>query len=391
MGNELLIAGGGIGGLAAAVAATRAGWSARVFEQAQTFSEVGAGIQLGPNATRILRDWGLLEGPLAERVVHPQRLVVCDAVDGGALGGLRLDDFEARYGAPYLTVHRADLHAALFGTAVASGVPLHVATAVSSLLETGDCVRVTCPGRADAEGDALVGADGLWSTVRAHVAGSEAPRYTGHLAYRGLLPFAAGGAASAQVTAWLGPRMHMVTYPVAGGEFLNVVCIVEGPQPSGDARSWDHEGVREQLFSSLGRICSEVRRQLESVAQWRLWPLNGRPRVASAAQMAKGRVALLGDAAHPMLPYLAQGAGMAIEDARELQRVLSVADGRVIDVETALQRYALSRWQRCARVQARSLRNATIFHAGGPLRIARNLSMRVLGEKLLDLPWLYGH
>lgn len=391
MTQELLIAGGGIGGLAAAVAATRAGWCARVFEQAEAFSEVGAGVQLGPNSTRVLREWGLLDGPLAERAVRPRRLVVCDAVDGGELGSLALDDFEARYGAPYLTVHRADLHAALLGAALAGDVRLHAGTPIDAVQATPEGVRVTCPRREAAEGDALVAADGLWSNLREQVAGPGRPRYTGHLAYRALLPLGAGDASDAEVTAWLGPRMHMVTYPVRAGEYLNLVCIAEGPLPAGDPRSWDHDAVRSQLFGALGRVCAQARMQLEAVRHWRLWPLHGRAPVAGAGQMASGRVALLGDAAHPMLPYLAQGAGMAIEDARELQRVLPLADGRAIDVPTALQRYALNRWQRCARVQARSMRNGTIFHAHGPLRIARNLSMRALGERLIDLPWLYNH
>jgi salicylate hydroxylase len=132
-----------------------------------------------------------------------------------------------------------------------------------------------------------------------------------------------------------------------------------------------------------------VRERVASIPEWRLWVLHARTAVASADEMARGRIAVLGDAAHPMRPYLAQGAGMAIEDARELQRVLSSADGRVIDVPTALRRYALNRWQRAAKVQERSERNGTIFHATGPLRLARNAAMRALGAKLLDQPWLY--
>jgi salicylate hydroxylase len=393
MTQELLIAGGGIAGLAAAVAATRAGWSARVFEQAQAFSEVGAGVQLGPNVTRILREWGLLDGVLADRVARPVRLVVRDAVDGAQLGTLALADFDSRYGAPYVTVHRADLHAALVDAARGAAAHLRTAHAVLSVRESASGVLVKCGDGPEVEGDALAGADGLWSQIRSHLGDVSLPRYTGHLAYRALLPMDSVPSEMRvnEVTAWLGPDMHLVTYPVRGGESLNIVCVVEGPLPPGDAHSWDHEGVRAQLLASLGEVCAAARDRIEAVPAWRLWPLHGRAPVSGADLMARGRVALVGDAAHPMLPYLAQGAGMAIEDARELERVLAVVDGRTIDVPTALSRYALNRWQRCARVQARSLRNATVFHASGALRVARNVSMRIGGERLMDVPWLYNH
>jgi salicylate hydroxylase len=222
------------------------------------------------------------------------------------------------------------------------------------------------------------------------VAGGEAPRATGHLAYRGLVRQADLPAAlrSDEVTAWLGPRMHGVTYPVRGGEWLNAVCVVEGAR-AGDARHWDHAANAADLESALGPVCAELLDRLRAVPAWRLWMLHDRPPLRDAGLMAAGRLALLGDAAHPMLPYLAQGAGMALEDARELQRVLAVADGRLIDVPTALRRYALNRWARCARVQRRSQRNGVIFHAGGPLRWGRDAAMALVGDRLLDLPWLY--
>jgi salicylate hydroxylase len=241
------------------------------------------------------------------------------------------------------------------------------------------------------EGDALVAADGVWSRLRQVVAGEGAPRFTGHVAYRALarqsdLP---QSLRASDVTVWLGPMLHLVRYPVRGGEWLNVVCLVEG-RLQGDPRSWDEKAALADLQSAMGPVCAPARELVAAMPQWRLWALNGRAPVRGAHEMARGRIALLGDAAHPMLPYLAQGAGMALEDARELERVLAVADGRVLDVPTALQRYALSRWQRCARVQERALRNGRIFHAGGPLRLARNAAIRMGGERVLDVPWLYG-
>ena len=391
MSRELLIAGGGIGGLAAAVAARRARWEARLFEQADRFSEVGAGIQLGPNTSRILREWDLLQGPLADQVATPPRLRVRDGVDGAELGLLELGaSCEQRYGAPYLTVHRADLQAALLEAARLAGTRMHSGCRISSVEPQADGVAVRTPAAELVNGDALVAADGVWSKLRQEVAGGDAPRSSGHLAYRGIvrqhdLP---ERLRSAEVTVWLAPRMHLVSYPVRGGDWLNVVCVVEGTQP-GDPHDWDHAASQAQLDAALGPVCAEVRERVASMPDWRLWVLHARPPVASPDQMARGRLALLGDAAHPMRPYLAQGAGMAIEDARELQRVLAMVSDDIADVPTALRRYALNRWERVARVQERSLRNGTIFHASGPLRLARNAGLRTLGARLLDQPWLY--
>lgn len=392
MTGEILIAGGGLGGLAAAVAARRAGWEARLLEQAEAFSEVGAGIQLGPNATSILREWGLLQGDLGGRVARPGQLCVRDARTGGELGALRLGHaFEQRYGAPYCTVHRADLQQALLEAARAAGARLHTGTRVESTRQDGSAVQVRADAGPELEADALVAADGLWSRVREEVLADGLPRFTGHVAYRGLARQADLPAAlrSADVTVWLGRRMHVVRYPVRGGDWLNIVCLVEG-RVTGDARGWDHEAVVADLHAVVADACGPLQELVRATPGWRLWALHGRPPVRDASQMAQGRIALLGDAAHPMLPYLAQGAGMALEDARELQRVLAAAADGAMDVSTALRRYALNRWQRCAQVQRRSQRNATIFHAAGPLRWGRDLGMRLLGERLLDMPWLYG-
>jgi salicylate hydroxylase len=388
--RELLVAGGGIAGLAAAIAARRAGWEARVLEQSPVFAESGAGIQLGPNAVRILRDWGLLAGELHRQSFSPQHLRVRDGVDGAELAMLPLSGMEQRYGAPYLTLHRADLHAGLLDAARGLGTRLHAARRVTHLSEQGGVVHAEAAGGPDVEAEAVVVADGLWSEVRGQVAADGPAHSTGHLAYRGLvrqcdLP---PPLRSREVTVWLAPRMHLVTYPVRGGDVLNTVCLVEG-RVAGNPRDWDHVAVRCELEAALGPVCAGVRDQLAAVPEWRLWVLHDRAPVAGPEALARGRIALLGDAAHPMLPYLAQGAGMALEDARELQRLLAVADERVVDVPTAFQRYALNRWERVARVQARSRRNARIFHAQGALRLGRNLALRTLGSHLLDQPWLY--
>lgn len=411
--RQLIVAGGGIGGLAAALAAHRAGWQARVLEQASVFSEVGAGLQLGPNATRRLAGWGLLD---AARDVgcEPRRLVARHAIDGRELAALPLGaQAQARYGAPYLTMHRADLHAlllqALHGTEVSLEAGVRVegltgdvgdrGTGDGGAAEGGEGVGLrlaSAGGEGGAAGDALVGADGLWSAVRESLLADGPPRPSDHVAYRGLIPLpGVDGPWAHEVTAWLGPRLHAVSYPVRGGRALNVVCVVQQPVQGADVslRGWDVSQTAQRLAAATVAIratAGPLRELLDAVPTWGLWVLHDRPPVAGPQQMARGRAALLGDAAHPMRPYLAQGAAMALEDADELGRCLRAVNDRIVDVPQALRRYALARWERVARVQRRSLRNAAIFHAQGPTRIARDLALRSLGPRLMDLPWLYG-
>lgn len=392
MKKQVLIAGGGIGGLAAALGASRAGWDVRLYERAGTFSEVGAGVQLSPNVVRCLQGWGL-QAPLQAVAAFPQRLQVRSASSGQVLAALPLGaDMVQRYGAAYATVHRADLHALLLQAVQAeAGAHLNLGLAITRYTDAEGAVLVRTSQGKDVEGDALVGADGLRSSTRAQLLGDGPPRTSGHLAYRALVPQSALPQAlrTAEVTAWLGPRLHAVQYPVRRGELQNLVVIIEGPAP-GDLDNWDHAANAADLEGALAGTCTALQDVVRSVASvgsgWRLWPLSDRPPVRSAAQMAQGLVALLGDAAHPMRPYLAQGAGMAIEDATQLQRALSMHD---LEVAVRLRRYALNRWERNARVQARSQRNGRIFHATGPVRWGRDASLRLLGARLLDLPWLY--
>jgi salicylate hydroxylase len=179
-----------------------------------------------------------------------------------------------------------------------------------------------------------------------------------------------------------------VTYPVRGGEWLNVVAIVQGAVPA-HPEGWDQFAVAADLQRALGETCAALQDLVQAAPDWLLWVLHERPPLKGAQAMSHGRVALLGDAAHPMRPYLAQGAGMAIEDAQELGRCLGMARERIADPATALRRYALNRWERCARVQRQAERNGRIFHATGPVQWGRDLSLRLLGERLLDQPWLY--
>ncbi|OIN94215.1 MAG: FAD-dependent oxidoreductase [Comamonadaceae bacterium CG1_02_60_18] len=392
---HVLIAGGGIGGLSAALACARAGARVSLFERAPAFAEFGAGIQLGPNVMRVLHSWGL-KPALDAVAAFPDRLQVCCATGGGELGSLRLGaDAVRRYGAPYATIRRVDLHQALL-QAVRShdDVVLHLGNAVAGVRQDGTTVTVQLSDGQTASADLLVAADGGWSVLRQQLLHDGTPQPTGHLAYRAMvlqsdLP---PKLRSQRVTAWLGPKMHVVHYPVACGQWLNVVAIVHG-QVLGDMSHWDHSANAQDVQRAMADTCPVLRNLIHAIEAWRLWPLSIRPPMQGAHEHAKGRVAFLGDAAHPMVPYLAQGAAMAIEDAATLAQVLLGggalgADGTAA-VEELLHAYTSARWPRNAHVQARAIRNGEIFHATGPVRWGRDAAMRLLGERLLDVPWLY--
>ncbi len=386
--QQMLIAGGGIGGLAAAVACTQRGVPVQLLERAAQLSEVGAGIQIGPNVTRILQAWGLGDA-LAQVAAFPPRLQARDAQTGQVLGTLTLGErAQSLYGAPYATIHRADLQGLLHSAAQSAGVDIRLGQTVQGWQDTADGLGVTTADGASVQAGALIGADGVWSAVRQQLLGDAPARFTGHLAYRALVAQADLPAhlRSEQVTVWMGPRLHVVHYPVRSGQWLNLVAIVHGakPEPSQD---WDQVGQTQALMQAMGAVGHDLHERLASVPAWRQWALHDREPLNGAKQMAQGRVALLGDAAHPMRPYLAQGAGMAIEDAQVLAQCFCIDNATVPE---QLQAYAEQRWVRNARVQARAIRNGRIFHAQGAVALGRNLSMRLMGERVMDVPWLYG-
>ncbi len=391
--NSMLIVGGGIGGLAAALACVEKGAKPLLIERTSQFSEVGAGIQMGPNVTRTLFSWGL-EKTLQDFIFTPRSLQVRDAVSGQTLGTLRLGQrSQEKYGAPYVTVHRADLHQTLLQKVLSAGVAeLRLQSEVDSLQEDHKGVTANVKdlltGRVEALNvQAVVGADGLWSDIRNFVLPQTSPRTTGLVAYRALLPMQTLPEFLRQqdVMVWVGSRMHAVLYPVRGGEFLNMVVIAPGQLPE-SLQDWDHDANQEELFEALGVLHPHLKDVLEAVPAWRRWPICDLPPLVSASQMAKGRIALLGDAAHPMRPFLAQGAGMAIEDAAALAACWAQVD---LPINERWHIYAQMRWARNAKVQARSIRNGKIFHMQGPMRWGRDMAMRLMGESLMDVPWLY--
>jgi salicylate hydroxylase len=389
MDKSMVISGGGIGGLAAALACAHAGWKVDLLEQSPVFGEVGAGIQLGPNVVKVLKTMGVADA-LSRVAAFPNHLEVRNATTAERLAVLPLGKTaEQRYGAPYVTIARADMHTLLLEAVRAQGgVDLHLDSRVIGIKQGEQGVAVETVQDQTFEAPLLVGADGLWSTVRKQVVQNDvAPRVTGHLAFRAMLPQSALPASlrTQVVTAWMGPDFHAVHYPVRSGEWLNVVCIVHG-KVSGDPQSWDHSANAHELRSRMSLARGALRDLIYAVDQWRLWPLTDRAPMASAAEHAKGRIALLGDAAHPMRPYLAQGAGMAIEDAAALATSLGELPHQV---PQALTRFAHRRWQRNARVQARAIRNGEIYHFKGLQQVGRDIALKLLGARLMDVPWLY--
>ena len=396
---SLLVSGAGIAGLAAALACGRAGRAVRVIERAGAFGEVGAGIQIGPNVTRILHGWGL-EQPLARLAAFPDRLQVRSAVSGRELAAMPLGALmRQRYGAPYATVHRADLHRLLLDAVRTHGdAQLDLDSGLLEFAQSpGAGVTASIAGGRQLQADVLLGADGLWSQVRRQLLDDGDPQPTGHLAYRALLRQSdlPAGLRSGQVTAWLGPQLHVVQYPVRGGDWLNLVVVVHGASDGlrasnatpGQLANWNQHADRAQLLAALGTVAPSLRSLVEAVPAWRLWILCDRAPMAGPGEHARGRVALLGDAAHPMRPYLAQGAGMAIEDA---QAVATALADRTRPVDAALAEFARLRWPRNRRVQQRSRRNGQVFHARRLVRWGRDAALALLGARLLELPWLYG-
>jgi salicylate hydroxylase len=271
--EQVVIAGGGIGGLAAALACAQCGVQVKLLERAPQLSEVGAGIQIGPNVTRILQAWGL-GAALSQVAAFPEALQARDAQTGRVLGTLTLGArAQARYGAPYATIHRADLQSLLLRAAQSAGVDMLLGQTVKGWLDSEAALQVNTGQGLSLQASALIGADGVWSRVRQQLLGDVPPRFTGHLAYRALVAQAdlPGHLRSDQVTVWMGPRLHVVHYPVRSGQWLNLVAIVHGvkPEQAQEAQGWDQAGhtvALMQAMGAVGAICTSV---------WHRCPLGG--------------------------------------------------------------------------------------------------------------------
>jgi salicylate hydroxylase len=392
--RTIIVAGAGIGGLTAALSLAAKGFRVIVLEKAERLEEAGAGLQLSPNASRILVDLGL-EPRLTSRAVVPEAVNIMSARAGGQIARLPLGEAASlRAGAPYWVMHRADLQAALQAAVndhpdidLRLGCQFEDVTAHAKGLTV---VQRRGDTRQQELAAALVGADGIWSAVRNHLFPEIQPQFSGLIAWRGTLDATSlpREVTAPRVQLWMGPDAHLVAYPISAARQINVVAIVPG---TWNRPGWSAPGDGNELKSAFAsqRWPSTARMLLGAVDGWRRWALFTLP---DLGDWTKGAVALLGDAAHAMLPFAAQGAGMAIEDAAVLAKTLSESPADTIaDIPAALKRYGRQRRARVLWVQRAARQQGRIYHLTGPMALARDLAIRAMGpERMLARQnWIY--
>ena len=382
----ILISGGGIGGLVTAYALARQGMPVRVFEQSPEFREVGAGIQLGPNIFRVLEKIGLKDAVLAD-AHRPPAQEMRDAVTGKLITEMPLGPaFFERFGQPYAVTHRADIHGTFLKACQSSNrITLETSRRVDGYEEHADGVAVTLENGERVEGRALIGCDGMWSGIRERIVGDGKPRVSGHIAYRAVLKReqVPKDLWRPDVVLWAGPRCHFVHYPLRRGELYNLVAVFHSDQYH---EGWNAEGSKELLWKHFQGLRPEVLRLLDLIDTWRMWVLCDREPVKD---WSKGRVTLLGDAAHPMLQYLAQGACMATEDAVTLAEKVAASPD---DLPAAFKAYEQERYLRTARVQIMARVYGDFYHARGVTAELRDLALagRTPQQSYDGIAWLYG-
>lgn len=385
--ETVAIAGAGIGGLAAALALARRGVKSHIIERRSGLKETGAGIQIGPNGSRVLAELGLLER-VRGRAAEPDALSVHESKSGRVLARLPLGAWmRERHGAPYLTIHRQDLHAELLAAAIADPRISVTAMREASTFATGDdgVVVALSNGKTFSAG-ALVAADGLWSRLRSQVTPSPPPEPFGKCAYRTVLPHEAlrPSLQTNHVHIWLSPGAHAVHYPVRQGREIALVVIVDG---SASENEWSREAKPDWLRTSAAALFApKLRDILARADNWRMWPLQT---LRPLQRWTNGCVALLGDAAHPVLPFFAQGGGLALEDAAVL--AAHVADSTA-PMPQRLRAYEEVRRARATRVVEASLQNGRIYHLDGAAAAARNAVLANTPPAFLmrRYDWLYG-
>ena len=382
----ILISGGGIGGLAAALALARKGFAVRLLEQAHEFGEVGAGLQLGPNVFRMFDQLGLVEA-VSDLAVFPRALVMRDGMQGGEITRVAVNTpaFRECFTWPYGVIYRPDLHGILVEACRAQpDVELELDCNVVGYEDDGRTVTAQCADGTVRTGAGLIAADGLWSSVRESIVGDGAPRVAGHVAYRAVLPLARvpQHLRFDTVVAWVGNRTHLVQYKLHRGEIMNLVAVFHSDRHD---EGWDVFGEPGELHASFAGQCDDVLALLSQIEAWRMWVLCDREPVRT---WSSGRVGLLGDAAHPTLQYLAQGACMAIEDAVCLAHRLEAHGG---DVAAALTSYQADRYLRTARVQLTSRFFGELFHLSDASADLRNhlLAGRSTEQAWQGMNWLY--
>jgi 2-polyprenyl-6-methoxyphenol hydroxylase-like FAD-dependent oxidoreductase len=384
--RSAIVVGGGIGGLAAALALARKGVAVRLFEQAGEFKEIGAGIQLGPNVFRMFECLGITD-EINKLAVFPENLLMLDSVTGQEVTRISLgSEFLAKFKYPYAVIHRADLHRVLLAANQREElIELRPATRIEAVEERSDSIVVRTDKGERHSADALIGADGLWSTIRPVIVNDGKPVVSGHIAYRAVLPTAEMPERLRwqSMTLWAGDKVHLVHYPLRGGDLFNLVAVFHSNRYE---EGWDTFGDADELHQRFAGTCAEVRTLLGKIESWRMWVLCDRQPVK---EWSRGRMTLLGDAAHPMLQYLAQGACMAIEDAVCLADSVEEAQG---DFAAAFLAYQSARYLRTGRVQVMARVYGEVFHTAGVVRELRNMMLagRAQADALNSMEWLYG-
>lgn len=388
---RILIAGGGIGGLTAALALQRAGHDVTVYEQSARFDEVGAGIQISPNGMKVLDILGV-SARVARDAFRPRSQELRLGRSGQKIFEVPLRGKAlSRWGAEYLHIHRADLLEALL-EALTDRVPDGLVTGqrVTGYENLSGSIRAQISDGSCVDADLLIGADGIHSAIRAQMFGPDKPRFTGHVAWRAVVPVARLGDYPPPEAAcvWAGKKRHAVTYRLRRGSLANFVGVVEAKDPGEE--SWGIAGAREQVLEEFRGWHPVIRRLIDEAPVLLRWPLYDRP---ALERWSDGRAVLMGDACHPMLPFLAQGAVMAIEDAFVLSREI----GRHGSAEEALAAYAASRKPRTDRVQETARQNAGLFHRSNPFyQVGTYGPMWMAGRFMPAVvhgrhDWLYGH
>jgi salicylate hydroxylase len=384
--QQVLIVGGGIGGLAAALALARKGIASQVIEQAAEFKEIGAGIQLGPNVFWMFEALGLIE-PISALAVFPNNLIMMDSVTGQEVTRIPLGDaFRKKFHHPYALIHRADLHKVLLDACrISDLIRLDASQKVIGVDETADGIAVRTESGKEYRGSALIGADGLWSTIRQIVVGDGPPKPAGHITYRAVLPTSEMPEQYRwrDMVLWAGEKVHLVHYPLRTGELFNLVAVFHSNRYE---EGWDSYGDPAELHERFAKTCEPVRTLLNKIESWRMWVLCDRPPIKD---WSRGRITLVGDAAHPMLQYLAQGAGMSIEDAVCLADKVVAMKG---DYPAAFRAYQQARYLRTGRVQIMARVYGEFYHAAGVAKELRNMMLgsRTPDDAMAGMEWLYG-
>jgi salicylate hydroxylase len=392
--RTIFVAGAGIGGLTASLALAGRGFRVVILEKAERLGEAGAGLQLSPNASRVLIELGL-QPRLASCAVTPDAISLMSARAGGEVSRLPLGDAATQAaGAPYWVVHRADLQAALQAHVNDNpDIELRLGCQFEDTVTHAKGMTVVQRSGMTRQQElalALIGADGIWSTVRHHLFPNVQPQFSGLIAWRGTLDATQlpREYTSRRVQLWMGPNAHLVAYPISGARKINVVAVVPG---TWNRPGWSAPGESTELKNAFAsaRWPGNARMMIGAVDDWRKWALFTVP---DGSEWTKGAIALLGDAAHAMLPFAAQGAGMAIEDAAVLAKCLSQAAGETgAGIPAAMKRYAKLRRSRVARMQRAARRNGMIYHLTGPAALARDLAIKAIGARrmLAQQDWIY--